>query len=295
MARMHPDQVDVDVELVRQLLAAQFPQWSELPISRVRESGTDHALFRLGERLLARMPIVGWAVDQAASDQRWLPYLAPHLPLEIPSPLAVGEPGASYPHPWLVVRWIPGDTPRDRNLDMRRAAVNLSGFVRSLHGVDPAGGPVKTDTMRGVPLANLDAGIRETIAALGDEIDQAAVTRAWDDAVSAPAWTHSPRWIHGDLQRGNLLVRDRRIVAVIDFGGLGLGDPAPDLAPAWNLLGRTARAAFLEAAGYDAATRARGKGWVLAPALQGIGYYRDTRPDLAAAARQNVAAVVADS
>lgn len=293
-ARMHDGQVETTTDLVRRLVAAQLPHLAHLPIQPVAESGTDHALYRLGEELLARLPIIDWAVDQAETDKHWLPVLAPHLPLPVPVPVAVGQPAQDYPWPWSVVPWIPGDTPKGDNLDLPTAAVDLARFARALHGIPADGGPVKTGSSRGVPLASLDVGIRRLIQELGDEIDRAAVTRVWDEAVSAPGWDAPLVWIHGDLQPGNLIVRERRLAAVIDFSGLGLGDPAPDLAPAWNLFDRRTRIIFRDAIGYDDATWARAKGWVLAPALQGLRYYRHSRPGFTAAARDRIAAVLSD-
>jgi aminoglycoside phosphotransferase (APT) family kinase protein len=292
--KMHDDQIETTTDLMRRLLATQFPHWSKLPIQPVQESGTDHALYRIGDALVARLPIIEWAVDQAESDQRWLPMLAPSLTLPIPVPVAVGQPGEGYPWPWLVVPWITGETPNGDNLDLASASVTLARFVTALHGIQPGDGPVKSGTTRGVPLANLDEGIRQLIEELGADIDTAAVTRAWDEAVAAPDWDGPPVWIHGDITPGNLIVRNRRLAAVIDFSGLGLGDPAPDLAPAWNLFDHRTRTIFREISGYDDATWARGKGWVLGPALQGLRYYQNSRPDFVAAARHRIDAVLAD-
>ena len=231
-AKMHDGQIETTNGLMRRLLESQFPHWSALTIRSVQESGTDHALYRVGQDLVARLPIVDWAVDQVDSDQRWLPVLAPHLTLRVPVPVAVGQPGEGYPWPWLVVPWIAGETPDRDNLDPGPAAVSLARFVASLHGIHLAGGPVKSGTSRGVPLANLDPGIRPLIEGLPADIDKAAVTRVWEAALSAPRWQRPLVWIHGDLAPGNLIVRARSLAAVIDFSGLGLGDPAPDLAPA---------------------------------------------------------------
>jgi aminoglycoside phosphotransferase (APT) family kinase protein len=292
--KMHEDRIETTTDLVRRLLATQFPHWSDLPVQPVQESGTDHALYRIGDALVARLPIIERAVDQAESDRRWLPLLAPSLTLPIPVPLAVGKPGEGYPWPCLVVPWITGETPNGDNLDLAPAAVTLARFVTALHGIQPGDGPVKSGTTRGVPLAHLDEGIRLLIQELGDDIDTAAVTRVWGEAVAAPRWDGPLVWIHGDIQPGNLIVRRRCLAAVIDFSGLGLGDPAPDLAPAWNLFDRETRTIFRDISGYDDATWARGKGWVLAPALQGLRYYRNSRPDFVAAARHRIDAVLAD-
>lgn len=291
---MHDGQVGTSVDLVRRLLTTQLPHLAGLPIRPVDEAGTDHALYRLGADLVVRLPIIEWAAEQAERDQRWLPVLAPHVTLAIPVPVAVGRPGEGYPWPWSVVPWIEGETPDADNLDLEAAASDLADFVRALHAVPTTGGPWTSGTDRGVPVDRLDVGVRPLLAELKDEIDAGAVTRVWDEAMAAPRWDAPPVWIHGDIAPGNLIVRDRRLSAVIDFGALGLGDPAPDLAPAWNLFDAGTRAVFRASVGYDDATWARAKAWVLAPALNGLRYYRTSRPDLAATARRQIDAVVGD-
>lgn len=292
---MHEDQVPTSVDLVRRLLAAQHPRWADLPVRPVAEAGTDHALYRLGEELLVRLPIVGWAQAQAERDARWLPVLGPHLPLDLPVPVASGEPGEGYPWRWSVVPWVDGHAAEPHRLDLPAAARDLAALVRALHAVPTDDGPAKTGTDRGASLRLLDEPIRDRLRELRHELDASAVARVWAEAVDADVWEGEPVWIHGDLQPGNLIARDRRLAAVIDFGGLGLGDPAPDLAPAWNLFDAETRETFLDAVGYDDHTRARARGWVLAPALTGVGYYRDTRPDLAATGRRQIESVLADA
>ena len=295
MTRLHEDQVDTDVDLLRRLLADQLPEWADLPVRRVREFGTDHHLYRLGEDLVARLPIIGWAVDQAHSDATWLPRLAPHLPVALPVPLAVGEPGHGYPYPWTVVPWLPGRTPAGDDIDRAALAADLAAFVRALHAVDPMDGPPRTGTSRGVPLAGLDEGVRRSLAtsvALAGIRDR--VLAVWEDAVTAPPYDGPAVWIHGDLMTGNLLVDDRRLSAVIDWGGLGLGDPAPDLCPAYWLFDDSVRAEYVAAVGYDDATLRRARGWIVAPAVAGVDYYAETFPAMARAARASVEAVVSE-
>jgi aminoglycoside phosphotransferase (APT) family kinase protein len=177
---LHDDEVPVTADDVRRLVAAQLPRWKDLPVTPVTEAGTDHLLFRLGDELVARMPKIAWASEQAASDARWLPRLAPHLPLTVPAPVALGEPDDAYPFRWSVAPWLPGaavadplDPSASSNLDLDAAAERLGVFVAALREIDPAGGPVKDGTARGVPLARLDASVREAIAASGTRIDGA--------------------------------------------------------------------------------------------------------------------------
>jgi aminoglycoside phosphotransferase (APT) family kinase protein len=218
--------------------------------------------------------------------------LAPQLPVELPVPLALGEPAEGYPYPWTVAPWIPGATPDADNIDVQTLAVELGEFVSALQKVDPLGGPVKTGTDRGVPLAALDDGVRAAIDQLGDQIDGARVTAAWQHAVEAPAWSAAPVWIHGDLLPGNLLVRDRRLAAVIDFSGLGLGDPAPDIVPAWTIFDGESREVFRTTTGCDEPTWRRSMGWALAPALTGLDYYRDSVPSFTARSQHAIASVL---
>ena len=295
--RMHADEVATDAGLVRRLLAGQFPQWAGLTIVPVPSAGTDNALFRLGDDLVVRMPRIGWATGQIDKERRWLPHLAPHLPLAVPEPLAVGEPAEGFPWRWSVYRWLPGDNATlDRLADPAEAARDLARFVRALQAVDTTGGPrPEPGTFgRGVPLAVRDAGTREAIAACAGLIDTGAATAAWEAALAAPEWRGPPVWLHGDLQSGNLLAVAGRLTAVIDFGALTVGDPACDLMVAWNLFTAETRAAFRDAMGVDDATWARGRGWGLSPALVALPYYRETNPGLAAIARHAIAEVLAD-
>ncbi|NUR25221.1 MAG: aminoglycoside phosphotransferase family protein, partial [Catenulispora sp.] len=264
MAR--PGEIVVGVDTVRRLIADQFPQWAGLPVVAQPLSGTDNALFRLGDELVARLPRAPWAVDQVASDATWLPLLAPHLPVPVPLPVAVGAPDAEYPWPWTVVPWLPGGNP-DPGADLTEVAVGLAAFVRAMIAVEPLDGPVKQGISRGVPLQRRDEVTRWSIARLGDRIDTRAVTAAWDEAMAAPAWAGPPVWLHGDLMAGNLLVDGGRLTAVIDFGGLGRGDPAIELLPCWDLFDARSRAVYAEALGFDDATWVRGWGWPLSGTL----------------------------
>jgi len=298
--KMHADEIEIDAALVRRLLAAQFPRWADLPIERVHSAGTDHAIYRLGEAMAVRLPRIHWATGQAEKERRWLPVLAPHLPLAIPVPLAMGMPGEGYPWQWSVAPWLEGENATvDRIGDPREAAVDLARFVAALQRIDPTGGPPAgpDNFFRGVPLAERDAGVRAAIAAVESwpdaDLDTEAVTAAWATALRAPAWHGPPVWIHGDLLPGNLLVVGGRLSAVIDFGCLGVGDPAADVSVAWTLFSGESRAAFRAALGVDDATWARGRGWALT-AVGALPYYRDTNPVLVAYARRAIQEVLAD-
>lgn len=295
--KMHADEVDIDASLVRRLLVAQFPQWAELPITPVLSSGTDNAMYRLGDELAVRLPRIYWAIDD--TEREWLPRLAPHLPLPIPVTVATGEPGEGYPWRWSVCRWLEGENPSiERLADPCQVARDLARFIVALRAIDPTGGPGAEPGGRGAPLATRDADTRDSIASLrgilsAEEID--GVTAAWDEALRAPEWDGPPVWIHGDLQAGNLLVQEGRLSAVIDFGCLSVGDPACELQVAWNFFSGASREAFRAALGDDDATWARGRGWALSVALIALPYYVNTSPTIAAQSRRTIAEVLADA
>ena len=291
MKGMHADEVDTDVSLVRRLLTAQFPQWADLPIEAVPSAGTDHALYRLGDDMAVRLPRIHWATGQADKERQWLSRLAGQLPLAIPVPLAKGTPAESYPWDWSVYRWLQGENATiERIADLRQAATDLAHFIAALHRIDLAGGPPAD---RGVPLAMRDAATREAIAALRGMIDVHAVTAVWERALAAPVWHGPPVWVHGDLLPGNLLVEQGRLSAVIDFGGLGVGDPACDLMVAWGLFSGESRDVFRTELSVDDATWTRGRGHALSWALIFIPYYLDTNPVGVAAAQHTIDEVLA--
>jgi aminoglycoside phosphotransferase (APT) family kinase protein len=289
--------LNVDVATVRALLATQFPEWSKLPLEPVRSAGTDNALFRLGADKAVRLPRVDWAVPQIDKEQRWLPVLAPQLPLAIPLPLARGAPGADYPWPWSVQSWLEGHDATVAPLgDLRTAAATLADFIAALHRIDTAGGPRAGphNFHRGVPLGHRDSYVRQALTQLAGAIDTERATAIWNEALAAPEWHGSPVWIHGDIDARNLLVLDGNISAVIDFGGLGVGDPACDLSVAWNLLDAEAREGIRAALGVDDATWIRGRGWALSIALIQLPYYLATNPTLVAIARRTIDAVLTE-
>lgn len=294
--KMHINEVDTDVSLVRRLLAAQFPQWADLPIEPVLSAGTDNAIYRLGDDMAVRLPRIHWATGQVDKEHRWLPRLAPLLPLAIPVPLAMGIPGERYPWHWSVYQWLEGKNATiGRIADPRQAATELAQFIAALQRIDPTGGPLAGDhNLRGVPLSVRDTYTREAIAALHGMLDTDAVTTAWEAALQAPEWDRPPVWFHGDLLPGNLLVERGRLSAVIDFGGLGVGDPACDLIVAWGLFSGESRNVFRAALAVDDATWARGRGHALSQALIFIPYYLDTNPVGVGGARRAIDEVLAD-
>ena len=295
--RMHDDEVDTSVSLVSRLLARQFPRWADLRIEPVSSAGTDNALYQLGDDMVVRLPRIHWATGQIDKERQWLPRLAPHLPFPIPVQLAMGEPGEGYPWHWSVCSWLEGENATfERLADPCRGAKDVAHFIAALRRIDTTGGPLagRAGLSRGGPLATRDAYTREAIAALRGMIDTDAATAAWEAALQTPGWNHPPVWFHGDLLPGNLLFREGRLSGVIDFGALGVGDPACDLMIAWNLFSDESRDIFRATLAVDDATWARGRGWALSQALIFIPYYLNTNPVGVACARRAVDEVLAD-
>ncbi len=220
----------ITVDLVRQLVLAQFPTLAGLPIRRVDLDGWDNRTFRLGEEMSVRLPSAAGYVPQVEKEHRWLPELAPHLPLPIPVPVAKGAPGGGYPWPWSIYRWLAGAPLVTAPIaDLRQFAIDLATFLDALYRIDATDGPAAGphNFWRGGPLTVYDKETREAITTLRDEIDTDLALDVWETALASP-WTGMPVWVHGDVAVGNLLVRDGRLSAVIDFGSSGVGDPACD-------------------------------------------------------------------
>jgi aminoglycoside phosphotransferase (APT) family kinase protein len=282
----------IDEALARRLVDTQFPQWAGLPLRRLDQAGSDHVIFRLGADLAVRLPRHRGAAGQAGKESHWLPRLAPHLPLAVPVPVALGRPGAGYPWPWALSRWLPGEVATVAALgDSPDAAVALAGFLTALHR-NATPDPIPAH-LAGPPLADRDAETRDAVAALAGIFDAAALTRVWEAALRAPAWTRPPVWFHGDFHTGNLLTVDGRLSAVIDFGGLGVGDPACDLMVAFTLLSARCRTVFRDTLGIDGATWTRGRGWALATGLNAYRAYAAVDARVAAQTTRQITAAVA--
>jgi aminoglycoside phosphotransferase (APT) family kinase protein len=290
---MHPDQVPIDTGVARGLVAEQFPEWADLDIEPVQSGGTVNAIFRLGTSMSLRLPLTASGVTSLEHETRWLPVLQPQLPIQVPTPLAMGRPAGTYPFPWSVHTWIEGEpASKEPPPDLSRAARDLGGFASALQAIDPTKGPANMH--RAMPLITADGPTRAAIAAAGAAIDASAVTSAWERALEAPAWELDPVWVHGDLWSSNLLVREGRLVGVIDFGNVGTGDPAIDTLPAWSLFDDESRIAFRASSGADDATWERGKGWAISMAALAIPYYLDSNPAIVSNAGRMLAAVLGD-
>ena len=293
---MRGNELDIDVDLVGRLLRAQFPHWAHLPLRPVEPGGWDNRTFRLGDELSVRLPSADRYAPQVEKEQRWLPVLAPHLPLAIPTPVALGAPGEGYPHAWSVLRWLDGDPASMETIgDPTAFAVALARFLTALTRVDAADGPGPGphNFWRGGPPATYAQETRDALDRLGSLVPRRAALALWDDAMSA-TWRGRPVWFHGDVAAGNLIVRDGELAAVIDFGSSGVGDPACDVVIAWTLLSGESREAFRDTLGADPATWARGRGWALWKALVTLAGSLGEDAAAAAHARHVIDQVLAD-
>ena len=263
---MHVDELEIDEELARRLVAEQFPEWTDQPLERIEAVGTDNAIFRLGNHLSVRLARRSGPTQLGGKEFEWLPRLAPLLPLSIPVPVAQGRPTGEYPWFWDVYTWVEGESVPVEEIDAISAAHDLAAFVAALQKVDSASAPAG----RGIPLAKRDEEISYWVARFAGDPRIAA---EWDRALRAPPWDGPPVWHHGDLDARNWLVRDGRISAVIDWAAMGVGDPACDVMVAWKLHSSAARDAFREALPTDDATWQRARGWALSQAVAALAYY----------------------
>ncbi|MEM7531135.1 MAG: aminoglycoside phosphotransferase family protein [Chloroflexota bacterium] len=278
--KMHTDEVDTSTDLVRRLLTAQFPEWSNLTLKRVTSTGTDNAIYRLGDTMSVRLPRIHWATGQIDKEFEWLPKLAPHLPFQVPVPLVKGQPTDEYPHQWAVYQWLAGKNSADAHIsDLNQAAIDIAQFLTALRQIDTTGGPsAKNYNIRGMPLALRDEETRKAIAKLEGMIDTQAAITVWEAALDAQPPHHEPVWLHGDLLSGNILINQGRVHAIIDFGGLAVGDPTCDLMIAWSLFTNESRAVLWDALEVDEATWLCGRGHALSQAAIFIPYYLETNP-----------------
>ena len=294
---MTTEKVHINEELVRHLIASQFPQWGDLPIKPVEFDGHDNTTYRLGENMSVRLPTHKVYARQVEKEHRWLPKLAPNLPLPIPTPIAKGAPTDDFALPWSIYRWLKGqDAEREPFADIIQAATALGEFLSALQRNETSGWPSPgyEQLFRGAPPEIFAAETRDTITMLKVTIDTEAATAVLEAALAAPAWHGPPVWFHGDLSASNLLVENGQLSAVIDFGSAAVGDPACDLMFAWKIFSGESLRAFRAALPFDNATWARGRGWAIWKGLITLAEQIDTNPVEAEKARHFCEAVLAD-
>lgn len=274
-----------DSQLVTRLLRDQAPQLADLPVLPSGASGSSNWVFRLGESLAIRLPRSDSYVADLLNEVRWLPHIAPRLPVAAPNVVAIGQPGPAFPRPWAVVAWVPGDLPLALDTSQQALlAETLGAFLQSLHAVDTLGAPAEPEYWGyrcGEPVTDtIDRWAEHAAEELADLFDQGSVREAWRRLRDVPATTEPRCWVHTDLSAENLLVHDDgRLAGVIDFGGVGIGDRSVDLLYAWSMFDGPARDVLRVAAGADHATWTRARAWAfVGPGLLTIADYRGTMP-----------------
>jgi len=300
---LHDDEIAIDVALVRALVGRDRPDLAAAPLRPLDTTGSSNALFRLGPDLLVRLPRQPGGSATIDKEARWLPYVARALPVAVPEIFALGGPGRGYPERWSVVRWLEGEVPGPGtgSVPLARDLAAVIDALRELPVPDDAAADPALHWYRAEPLDRVDGAIRDYLAQCrelpGLDLDVDACARVWDDAMAQPAAGPAarPRWLHGDLLGENLLVRDGRLTAVLDFGGLAVGDPTVDLAVAWDVLDATGRDAFRALLGVDDLTWQRARAWALALAVMTFPYYGATMPQRCAARLATAHAVLADT
>jgi len=289
---LHDDELSIDVELVRRLIADQLPYLAWMPLREVALPGTVNRVFRLGAELCVRLPRTLACAEDLQRELTWLPTLAPRLPLTVPTPMAPGRPSSDYPCRWAVYRWIDGQPYAAEHVaDETHAARALAGFVSELRSAAPTQDAPRAGRR---PLLELDEATRSAIDRASPSLDHVAVARAWRACLTAPAFDGPPVWVHTDLLPTNLLVRDRQLAAVLDFGGVGVGDPATDLIAAWAVFGPAGRRAFLAALQPDEGAWQRACSWALHQAVMIVPYYEKSNPAFVAMALQTIEQVLWD-
>ncbi|WP_203819283.1 aminoglycoside phosphotransferase family protein [Paractinoplanes ferrugineus] len=297
MVEHGPDgRAGIDVALVERLVAGQFPQWAGLPVAPVEVDGWDNRTYRLGTTMTVRLPTAEGYVAAVAKENEWLPRLAPQLPVAVPRILGQGQPGEGYPYPWSVRGWLAGETAsRGRVADRAKFAASVAGFLRALQRCDTSGAPVagRHSWYRGASPEHYDDETRRCLAALAGVVDTERATRVWEAALAAE-WRGSPVWFHGDIAAGNLLVSGGELVAVIDFGTSGVGDPACDLVIAWTDFAGESRRVFRSEVAQDAGTWARARGWLLWKSLLVLSEILGTDPAQEAVQQRLITEVLTD-
>ncbi len=254
-------------DLARELITEQFPEYAHLPITSVEKQGHDNRTYRLGNDLLIRMPTAESYALKVPKEQSLLPKLLSHLTVSIPVPIKMGAASQDYPYPFSIYKWLEGTSINLLVLDndcLEKLASDLAGFLKELQGINTVEGPApgQHNWWRGDHVSVYDKGTREQISELSTIIDETKAIKLWEQACKTK-WNKLPVWIHGDFAVGNMLLKENKLSAIIDFGGMALGDPACDLVIAWTFLNGKARDIFFQEIDLDEDTWLRAKAWAL--------------------------------
>jgi aminoglycoside phosphotransferase (APT) family kinase protein len=270
---------DITVELARKIIREQFPEFTHLPIQSVEKQGHDNRTYRLGETMLMRIPTEACYALKVSKEQELLPQLAPHLPFNIPSPIKMGHPSKMFPFPFSIYKWLEGTSLNLLTLpeeDLEKLAVDLAKFLKALQAIKNVEGPEPGphNFWRGAHVSVYEQETRQYTSVLSDIIDTDQAIKLWENACETK-WKKSPIWIHGDFATGNILVKEGKLSAIIDFGGTGVGDPACDLVMAWTFFKGNARKVFIKEMNLDQDTWLRAKAWALWKAMFQLYHLKD--------------------
>lgn len=258
---------NITIPLASKLIANQFPQYAHLPITSVKKQGHDHRTFRLGDNMLIRMPTEQSYALKIPKEQKLLPLLKPYLPIAIPEPINMGSPSSDYPFHFSIYKWIEGISANHLKIDnenLESIALSLAKFLKALHNIENIDGPApgQHNWWRGDHVSVYDNGTRKQIQELSNIINKNKAIKLWECACRT-RWNKKPVWIHGDFASGNIVIKDKKLFGIIDFGGMGIGDPACDLVIAWTFLNGKSREIFKKTIGLDKDTWLRAKAWAL--------------------------------
>lgn len=294
---MHADAFHIDDQIVKTLIKEQFPDQSALVLRRLQSNGSDNTIYRLGADMCVRLPITPRASEMLTKEIECIPKL-PSLPLQIPMPLFAGKPVSDYQSPWAIYRWVDGEAVSDHPIqDELDAAEKLATFVGVLRRADVSDAPLygKHNNFRGCPLRQRHEPTVAAIENVSDLYSVSDLQSVWEHSLNVKEWPHAPVWVHGDIHAANLLSREGKLAAVIDFGLMGAGDPAVDLIVNWSLLGASARSHFRSVLDIDQNTWLRGRGWALSTALIALAYYRDKHRYLSEMSNRVIREVLTDA
>ncbi len=292
MSKMHAHELEIDLELAKELIREQFPEFSALAITQVDSIGTVNKIYKLGPDMYIRLPRLIGGQD-IVKEWTWLPRLKSRLPLRIPTPIALGQASRLYPEQWAIYDWIEGSEYTDALIhDEENAAKDLAAFVNALHAIEvPPDAPLAGRP----PLLDLNRITHEAIREAKDLDHVEQIIAIWNESCQAAVWDDRPVWIHADLLRSNLLLNEGRLAAVLDFGSAGIGDPAFDLIPAWAVFNAVGREVFRSAVVADSDTWLRARGYALHQALLIIPYYKKTNPQFVSQAKRTVNEILKDT
>ena len=293
---MHQDQIEPTDDVVRALVADQFPAWADEPIRHLRSSGTVNTIFRIGERHAARFPLLGTNADDASrvlqSEVRAGARFAGVSPFPSPVPVGVGRPGCGYPLPWSVQTWLTGtDASKDDSSHSDEFARDLATLIAALRGVETRGHTPVGDH-RGGNLRNHDKWVERCLARSTHLLDVPRLTLLWQHFRALPR-RDADRMTHGDLIPANVLVAGGRLAGVLDCGGFAATDPALDVIAGWHMLDDRPRTVFRAELGSDDLEWERSKAWAFEQALGAVWYYVDTNPTMSRMGRRTLDRIVA--